>query len=233
MKIKPLIAAFIIANVSHQATANEPTSIEEKRGAVTGLALGAAVAGPFGAGIGAMLGGGLVGKFIATTRYNQQLKLEVSQLEDNVGRLENEYSQSVMALNKDLDKVIELAAMQPTIQPVPVQFKTASSLIETHYQVELNEIARVLQRNKDASVLLTGHSDRRGNDTANQILSEQRVSSIRSYLLAKGVSNRQIIARAVGESEPLLAEETSENNFFDRRVLIALKLDLDPQLATR
>jgi hypothetical protein len=47
------------------------------------------------------------------------------------------------------------------------------------------------------------------------------------------VDSRQVIGTAFGETQPLNPAESLENNFFDRRVVVELKLDIDRNLATR
>jgi hypothetical protein len=48
-----------------------------------------------------------------------------------------------------------------------------------------------------------------------------------------GVNSTQIIGSAFGETRPLSSDESLESNFFDRRVVVELKLDIDRELATR
>ena len=91
----------------------------------------------------------------------------------------------------------------------------------------------LFRSNRDASVVLEGFADRRGDDAYNQALSEKRVATLQQYLLDRGALPEQIVGMAYGESQPLARNESLESNFFDRRVMLELKLDLDPQLATR
>ena len=150
-----------------------------------------------------------------------------------VGGIALDEHEGFTGLNRDLDKVLALQSATAKIQRLPIQFRTASSDIEAHYEDELKKIAQVLRRNRDASVVLTGFADRRGDDGYNQALSEKRVASLEQYLLQQGVTRQQIAGVAHGESQPLDPSESLESNFFDRRVMLELKLDLDPQLATR
>jgi sortase system peptidoglycan-associated protein len=236
MKLKPIIAAIAIAGCSQATLAAEPTAepaIERQRSATTGLVIGAIAAGPAGAFAGAVLGGEVVGRFFETRRINKHLINEVGQLRNDIDEERRQYETTVAALNQDLDKLLVLQTASTKNQRLPIQFRTASSEIEVQYDKELSDIARVLRRNKDATVTLTGFSDRRGDDGYNQQLSEKRVRSIQQDLLQRGVDNNQIITMAYGESRPLNETESLESNFFDRRVVLELNTDIDPQLATR
>lgn len=54
-------------------------------------------------------------------------------------------------------------------------------------------------------VIAVGHADRMGSETANQTLSEARVSTVKSYLVSKGLAADQIQTSAVGETQPSAA----------------------------
>jgi outer membrane protein OmpA-like peptidoglycan-associated protein len=81
--------------------------------------------------------------------------------------------------------------------------------------------------------MLAGFADRRGDDQFNQALSEKRVRRVKRFLVNSGVNSTQVIGTAFGETQPLNPAESLESNFFDRRVVVELKLDIDRKLATR
>jgi sortase system peptidoglycan-associated protein len=233
MKLKPIVFALALAGITHSTMASEPITVEEKRSIVSGLIIGGSIGGPFGAGVGAIFGREVIGKLFASKRINKELQTELSNA-TTVHRTEkNTLNKSITALNQDLDKLVALQTNRWKKQELPIQFKTGSSEIEPHYQAQLVKIALVLNRNKDASVTLSGFADRRGESDYNQQLSEERVNKVHQYLLARGAQNGQVLTMAYGESRPLNQTESSENNFFDRRVVLALSLDIDSQLATR
>ena len=64
------------------------------------------------------------------------------------------------------------------------------------------------------SVRATGYADRMGSEDANQILSEERASSVKSYLVSKGVASDRIQTGARGESRPSTdAVECKDGNY--------------------
>ncbi len=240
MKIKNLVAAIAISGMTYAGTAtaasSEPSSEpspEQTTGAVSGLVIGALAGGPAGAFVGSVLGGEVFGKLFEYRRINRNLASQVLALQTSLGESKDGYTDSIEALNRDLDKVLAIQSSTSKTRNLSIQFRTASSDIEVQYQNELKQVARVLRRNKDASVVLAGFADRRGEDQYNQQLSEQRVATIEQYLLGYGVDRQQLLSTAFGETQPLSATESLEDNFFDRRVTVELKLNIDPQLATR
>ena len=235
MKIKQLALAISLtaATAAAPALAANDSSPEKNRSAASGLIIGAVTGGPVGAFVGTVIGGEVFGRLFEQRRANKALISQIDTLQASLRAARNENKTRIQALNSDLDKVLALQASQAKTLRLPVQFKTGSADIETQYRKELDDIASVLVRNQDASVTLTGFADRRGEDSANLKLSEDRVTQIEHYLLKSGVKQNQILGLAYGESRPLNAEANLENNFFDRRVDVELQLDLDPQLATR
>lgn len=63
------------------------------------------------------------------------------------------------------------------------------------------------------SVMAIGYADRMGSEASNQILSEERVNSVKSYLVAKGVASDRVRTRSWGETRPsTAAAECSDAN---------------------
>jgi OOP family OmpA-OmpF porin len=52
------------------------------------------------------------------------------------------------------------------------------------------------------SVLAIGYADRMGSDASNQILSEDRVATVKAYLVSKGVEQSRVQTSGRGESRP-------------------------------
>lgn len=70
---------------------------------------------------------------------------------------------------------------------------------------KLNALVAELKQDTVAvsSIMVTGHTDRIGPDTANMALSQARAETVRSYLVKGGVDGRLIRAQGVGESRPV------------------------------
>ncbi len=240
MKKKTLATAVAITTLTFAGASaaaspgtSATTSPEQKRGAASGLVIGAIAGGPAGAFIGAVLGGEVFGTLFEQKRVNRELNAEVVALQSTLSNEQQRFAETTDALNSDIDRMISINAGQVQGRQLPVQFRTGSSTIEPQYGEELKAFARLLKRNQDATVTLTGFADRRGDNEANLALSEQRADAVMAYLMAGGVSKSQIITIAYGETRPLSPQESLEANFFDRRVVVELNLDITSQLATR
>ena len=53
-------------------------------------------------------------------------------------------------------------------------------------------------------VLITGHTDRIGNDSYNQKLSERRANTVKKYLVSQGIEESRLHAVGKGEAEPVV-----------------------------
>lgn len=71
---------------------------------------------------------------------------------------------------------------------------------------------------------LNGHTDNVGDSTSNLELSRQRAEAVKAYLLtnAKMADNR-VIVRALGDTQPIANNTTSDGRARNRRVEVLLK----------
>jgi sortase system peptidoglycan-associated protein len=233
MNTKQIIAAGLLTIVASSSLAVETsTKKEERRGALGGAVIGAVIGGPVGAGAGAILGGGLLGKLWGSKRVDNEKRAALVSENHALKATQGNQGHLIAELNRDIDTLLAKSTEWKARQ-LPIQFKTASSEIEGHYEPQLREVAALLSRNPDTSVVLSGFADRRGDSSYNQRLSEQRVTEVKAYLLSHGVKLNQVVTQAFGESQPVTTEGSAENHFFDRRVVMAFEVDMRSPLATR
>jgi outer membrane protein OmpA-like peptidoglycan-associated protein len=93
---------------------------------------------------------------------------------------------------------------------------------------ELENVATVLKSYPKASCTIEGHTDNKGLKDYNQKLSERRADSVKSWLLAHGVSNPMTI-RGWGATKPVVpntspdGRDNPEGRQKNRRVEIVVK----------
>ncbi len=84
---------------------------------------------------------------------------------------------------------------------------------------ELDHAIEVLNTYGDMKIQIEGHTDYKGSDSYNQILSEKRCNSVKEYLLKKGFDPKRIVkVIGYGESKPIDTNETDEGRAHNRRV---------------
>lgn len=82
----------------------------------------------------------------------------------------------------------------------------------------LDQAAKVLEEYPSLKVEIAGHTDDTGSREHNLKLSEQRASSVKGYLVSRGVSADRIVTRGAGPDEPLLDEKTKKARQKNRRI---------------
>jgi OmpA-OmpF porin, OOP family len=97
-------------------------------------------------------------------------------------------------------------------------FDAGKAKIEPSSYAELDEVALMLKNNPGMVIQLEGHTDVRGDAKLNLKLSEDRVNSVKTYLIAKGANKKKIKTKAFGGSQPLSQGNTEEAHALNRRV---------------
>ncbi len=233
-----LVAALATSSVS--ATENTLTSVktqqqetkDENIGFGTGAIIGAIVAGPVGAFV-VGIGGVFIAKYINVNDHNDELSHALvkeqqkqgsneqiqSQYQAKLQRLETLYQQQLVALEKQKNKPGQLQADNLLMS---LQFSTGSSDIAPHYQEQVAALAQILNDSPAMKIDLSGYTDLTGEQSLNQTLSQARVESVRTLLMAQGVDEQQIATFAFGEDSPVVANSEREVSFYDRRVVLKL-----------
>lgn len=103
-----------------------------------------------------------------------------------------------------------------------IGFQTNSYQLDTCIHKTLRGVSRILIEYPDTSLVIDGHTDSTGSDTTNQILSERRAESVRSYLVSQGVAAGRAVARGNGERYPLCSNSTTDGRACNRRVEIQI-----------
>ena len=68
----------------------------------------------------------------------------------------------------------------------------------------------LLNDEKDINIEIAGHTDSIGIDAANQILSENRAKSVKSFLVRNKINHNRITCIGYGEKQPISTNSTSE-----------------------
>jgi len=72
-------------------------------------------------------------------------------------------------------------------------------------------------------LMIEGHTDSDGSTEHNQVLSQQRAESVKSYLVAAGISSSRLSVEGFGESEPVASNATATGKAQNRRVELVKK----------
>ncbi|MEO0713017.1 MAG: OmpA family protein [Pseudomonadota bacterium] len=107
---------------------------------------------------------------------------------------------------------------KPRVLAAPVNFATDSAAIPADFVTHLVNLADAMKRPEAEGKLLvvTGHTDSRGDARYNLELSQRRAEAVEAFLIGRGVPRAQIIASGKGESVLIPGRETDHD--VNRRV---------------
>lgn len=102
--------------------------------------------------------------------------------------------------------VIAAVAPLPVLEKVAfeanVLFDSNKSLLTSAGRSTLDAFVSKIYGLDTQSVMAIGYADRMGSEGANQLLSEERVNAVKSYLVGKGVAADRVRTSAWGETRP-------------------------------
>lgn len=226
---KPLVLALslIAANCLPQQVA----AIDKETGGMgLGLLLGAVVAGPPGAIVGA-IGGTWAGYHDTQQEMTiAAISSELAEKENQLTKIQTELSVTEAELDNALKRIgteqryAALDYLQKGLTTT-IYFRTGESDLQESHGEKLFQLAQILKEFPELQINMEGHADIRGNGDYNQMLSENRIQVVQQVLLDAGIPEEKINCEAYGESEAMAQQGDRENYVFDRRVSIHLSLE--------
>ena len=116
-----------------------------------------------------------------------------------------------------------------TTKPLPkyllmVRAFAGDSTITSDFDAEIGNAATFLHDNPGVTATVEGHADSSGSEEYNRWLSQQRADAVRQMMIDKhGVDPDRIDAIGLGESRPVMSNDTAEGRNANRRVELVLK----------
>jgi outer membrane protein OmpA-like peptidoglycan-associated protein/Tol biopolymer transport system component len=83
---------------------------------------------------------------------------------------------------------------------------------------EINRVVDLMKQNPKAIVEVAAHTDDKGSDQYNMILSQRRAQYIVDYMISQEILPGRLIAKGYGETQPVAANDTEENRLKNRRL---------------
>ena len=228
-------AAVLPAQAADSPDERGQGSKQSDIGAVTGIALGALVAGPVGA-----VAGGAAGAWLGD-RYHQQAQAS-AQLNDSLGKSEAERArleQNVAQLDRSLSGSRAAAAkLDETLGHtdevgLDVSFRTDDDSVLTQSMSPLLKLGALVASMPQARVRIDGYADPRGSDAWNDDLSLRRAQSVAAVMAAAGVPRERMSIEAHGKHAADCADGDLDSYALERRVTVRLQLADSEQVARR
>ncbi|MBL7873555.1 MAG: OmpA family protein [Cyclobacteriaceae bacterium] len=105
-----------------------------------------------------------------------------------------------------------------TIKLNNVFFVRGKPQLLTDSYPELDRLYEIMKENTTLEIALAGHTDNQGDQKLNLNLSEQRVLSVKQYLVSKGIGEKRIAGKGYGSSKPIADNSKEETRRLNRRV---------------
>jgi outer membrane protein OmpA-like peptidoglycan-associated protein len=247
-----LALAACVAGIPAQAASRDgadSSSPQADIGAFTGLAIGAAAAGPVGAVLGAAAG------VVLGDRYHRQKEASRA-LASELGRSEAERSRlgaSVTQLNGSLAQANESlvraneslaqsqahsARLEQTLATLDevgmdVSFRTNDASIKAEDVPPLLKLGALAATMPRLTVRVAGFADPRGPDAYNEALSLRRAQAVAAALGDAGLPAARLIIEAHGSGESTSADGDLDAYALDRRVTVRLERGPPAPLASQ
>jgi len=99
-----------------------------------------------------------------------------------------------------------------------VFFATARATILPQSFALLDEVGEVLKMRPTMQVRVEGHTDSRGSQAHNMLLSQARADSVKAYLVGRGINAARLVAVGFGSEQPIETNKTAAGRERNRRV---------------
>ncbi|RTY87015.1 OmpA family protein [Flavobacterium sp. GT3R68] len=107
-----------------------------------------------------------------------------------------------IALNQNKPVIVEKAG-KSMISIEKIYFDFDKSSLKKESTLSLNKIVSLLSENPTMKIMINAHTDNKGSDQYNLVLSEKRAQETRSYLIKNGIDASRVNAKGLGETQPL------------------------------
>src|SRR5215471_16577806 len=123
-------------------------------------------------------------------------------------------------LRQQLNQVLETreTARGLIVNLSDVLFDTGSATLKPGAREKLARVSGILLAHPELKVQVEGHTDSVGDDAYNQRLSENRADSVRSYIVAQGITSSSVTTKGFGKSQPIASNDTAAGRQQNRRV---------------
>jgi len=97
-------------------------------------------------------------------------------------------------------------------------FDVNSAIIKPGALDGLTQVADVLNRYPETTIIVKGYTDSTGTEAYNQELSERRAKSVANLMIGKGVDVGRVTAIGFGKQFPIAGNDTEAGRQQNRRV---------------
>jgi outer membrane protein OmpA-like peptidoglycan-associated protein len=150
----------------------------------------------------------------------EQSRLAAQQAQFSAQQAETDKVAMRAQLSVQLNKILQTrdSARGLIVSMSDVLFDTGKYSLKPGAREKLAKVAGILLAYPGLNIEVGGYTDNVGGNEMNQILSENRASSVRDYLVNQGVAINSVSARGFGNALPVASNDNSAGRQQNRRV---------------
>ena len=196
---------FLVLSLGALVATGCKTMNRSQKGAVVGVAGGAAIGAVIGKKMGNTAAGAVIGAAIggaAGSIIGKKMDKQAEEMEKVLGDAEITREGESIVINFK-EKVL---------------FGYDQSVLSNSAQTSLDKLADILEKYPDTDIRIIGHTDSKGSIRYNQNLSVRRASAVATYLRSADVASSRISTIGMGEKDPVATNDNDEGRAMNRRV---------------
>ena len=137
-------------------------------------------------------------------------------LRANVAAIETMFTPSEARVNRQGDDVV--------ISLLGINFPSGRSTIDGASAPLMSKVQQSLTMFPDAAIVVEGHTDSQGSDSANLILSQDRADAVKQYIVTNfGRNPERISSIGYGEARPVANNESADGRARNRRIDLVIR----------
>jgi OmpA-OmpF porin, OOP family len=137
-------------------------------------------------------------------------------LRTNVASIETSFAPSEARVNRQGDDVV--------ISLLGIAFPSGRSTIDNSSAPLMAKVKQALALFPDAPIVVEGHTDANGSDSANLILSQDRADAVKQYIVTNfGRNPERISSIGYGEARPVSTNESADGRARNRRIDLVIR----------
>lgn len=119
---------------------------------------------------------------------------------------------------KEVTLYVDSVAIGGTITINPIYFKRSTPVILQESFAELDYLIEIMQRFREITITIEGHTDNFGTPETLVKLSQDRANEVKKYLISHKVHPKRILTVGYGASKPINTNTNEESRHLNRRV---------------
>ena len=152
-------------------------------------------------------------------RDGDGLNDEVDQCPDSAGPVENHGCPlPAPIIKKETTEQVNFIAHN-------ILFNSSSDQLTDGSFKALDQLAVLLHDHPELHLRIEGYTDNSGNAAANLLLSRNRATAVKAYLVAKAISPSRLSAEGFGKEHPVAGNRTNAGKSANRRVELKLSIE--------